>query len=92
MNRPELPLKIISLLSPIISRAEGAGGTLLPGAQDDASTATSRIICHSSGKPTEISQQHDWLLQQLLTYSRDNIDDMMSLSKRTDNRQNELPC
>ncbi len=84
MSRSELPLKVLSLLGPILSWVEGSAATAVPEAwKDKISNDNIRSLAFQSDNQLISSlQQRAWLLHELPTYSLDNVDEIMALSGR----------
>ncbi|MEM9554470.1 MAG: hypothetical protein AAGC60_09435 [Acidobacteriota bacterium] len=68
MNRPLLPFDILGQVSPLLSWVEGTGGGRLP------------VAWQAGPRPVKEREQ-GWLLDELPTYSYDNVEEIVSGSR-----------
>lgn len=76
--RPEVPLKVLGLLGPILSRTEISADHALP---PDWSEANELDLNLGIKGPTGSSQELSWLLHELPTYSYDNVDEIVAYAR-----------
>lgn len=81
--RPDLPLEVLGLLGPILSWTEGVQKQALPKAWNRESVGSDPWFRQAIGSEdtTTSLQERGWLLQELPTYSLDNVAEVVAYAK-----------